>query len=130
MAKRPRGRPRKVPVAPAQAELLLAPAEAPLPSVKRKPGRPRKVATAELAAVAEPEPGSPVADGGVWKLRPKAELPIELLNLFPCHPAEPSPPEQAAAMSVRNGGHFGMLRYASWDRDAGTIDRSTFLDQG
>ena len=76
VAKRPRGRPRKVPAAPAQAELLLALAEAPLPSVKRKLGRPRKVATAELAAVAEPEPGSPVVKGGVWKLRPKAELPI------------------------------------------------------
>ena len=39
-------------MAPAQAELLLGPAEAPLPSLKRKPGRPRKVVTAELAAVA------------------------------------------------------------------------------
>ena len=76
VAKRPRGRPRKVQVAPAQAELLLAPAEAPLPSLKRKPGRPRKVATAELAIAVEPEPGSPVAEGGVWKLRPKAELPV------------------------------------------------------
>ena len=87
VAKRPRGRPRKVPVAPAQAELLLAPAEAPLPSPKRKPGRPRKVVTAELAAVAEPEPGSPVAEGGVWKLRPKAELPVTSSRA--CSPATP-----------------------------------------
>ena len=77
MAKRPRGRPRKVQAAPAQAELLLAPAEAPLPFPKRRPGRPRKVATAGLAiAIPEPEPGSPVGEGGVWKLRPKAELPV------------------------------------------------------
>ena len=92
VAKRPRGRPRKVQVAPAQAELLLAPAEAPLPSPKRKPGRPRKVVTAELAAVAEPEPGSPVAEGGVWKLRPKAELPVTAPEPVPLPPrrAEPS----------------------------------------
>ena len=92
VAKRPRGRPRKVPVAPAQAELLLGPAEAPLPSPKRKPGRPRKVVTAELAAVAEPEPGSPVGEGGVWKLRPKAELPVTAPEPVPLPPrrAEPS----------------------------------------
>ena len=48
----------------------------------------------------------------------------QLPSLFPCHPAELSPPEQAAAMSARSGGHFGMSRCASWGRDAGTIDRS------
>jgi len=92
VAKRPRGRPRKVQVAPAQAELLPAPAEASLPSPKRKPGRPRKVATAELAAVAEPEPALPVADGGVWKLRPKGELPVNHPKPVPLSPrrAEPS----------------------------------------
>ena len=92
VAKRPRGRPRKVPVAPAQAELLLGPAEAPLPSPKRKPGRPRKVVTAELAAVVELEPGSPVTEGGVWKLRPKAELPVSHPEPVPLPPrrAEPS----------------------------------------
>ena len=92
VAKRPRGRPRKVPVAPAQPELLLGPAEAPLPSPKRKPGRPRKVVTMELAAIAEPEPGSALAEGGVWKLRPKAELPVPAPEPVPLPPrrAEPS----------------------------------------
>ena len=92
VAKRPRGRPRKVPVAPAQAELLLAPAEAPLPSPKRKPGRSRKVVTAELAIAVEPELGSPVAEGGVWKLRPRAELPVTAPEPVPLPPrrAEPS----------------------------------------
>jgi len=92
VAKRPRGRPRKVPVAPAQAELLLAPTEAPLPSPKRKPGRPRKVVTAELAAIVEPEPGSALAEGGVWKLRPKAELPVTAPEpvLLPPRRAEPT----------------------------------------
>src|SRR6478735_5399154 len=98
VAKRPRGRPRKVPVAPAQAELLLGPTEAPLPSPKRKPGRPRKVVTAELAAIAEPEPGSTLAEDGVWKLRSKAELPVTApeLVLLPPRRAEP----------VRTGGGY------------------------
>ena len=91
VAKRPRGRPRKVPVAPAQAELLLGPAEAPLPSPKRKPGRPRKVVTAELAAVAEPEPGSPVAENALWKLRPKAELPVTAPEPVPLPPRRAEP---------------------------------------
>ena len=88
VAKRPRGRPRKVPVAPAQAELLLGPAEAPLPSPKRKPGRPRKVAIAELAAAAELEPelGPALAKGGMWKLRPKAELPVTAPEPVPLPP--------------------------------------------
>jgi len=92
VAERPRGRPRKVQVAPAEAELLLGPAEAPLPSPKRKPGRPRKVATVELAAIAEPEPGPALAEGGVWKLRPKAELPVTAPEPVPLPPrrAEPS----------------------------------------
>ena len=92
VAKRPRGRPRKVPTAQAQAELLLAPAEAPLPFPKRRPGRPRKVATAGLAIAIEPEPGSPVGEGGVWKLRPKAELPVIAPEPVPLPPrrAEPS----------------------------------------
>ena len=91
VAKRPRGRPRKVPVAPAHAELLLDPAEAPLPSSKRKSGRPRKVVTAELAAVVEPELGSPVAGGGVWKLRPKAELPVTAPEPVPMSPGRVEP---------------------------------------
>ena len=86
VAERPRGRPRKVQVAPAEAELLLGPAEAPLPSPKRKPGRPRKVATAELVAIAEPEPGPALAEGGVWKLRPKAELPVTAPEPVPLPP--------------------------------------------
>ena len=98
VAKRPRGRPRKVPVAPAQAELLLAPAEAPLPSPKRKPGRPRKVVTAELAVAIEPEPGSPVAEDGMWKLRPKAELAVS-------HP-EPVPIPPRRAEPSRTGGGY------------------------
>ena len=66
-----------------------------------------------------------LAEGGVWKLRPKAELPVTAIpSLFPCHPAELSPPARAVAMSARSGGHFGMSRCASWGRDAGTIDRS------
>ena len=91
VAKRPRGRPRKVPVAPAHAELLLDPAEAPLPSSKRKSGRPRKVVTAELAIAVEPEPGSPVAEGGVWKLRPKAELPVTAPEPVPLPPRRAEP---------------------------------------
>ncbi len=98
VAKRPRGRPRKVPVAPAQAELLLAPAEAPLPSLKRKPGRPRKVVTAELVIAAEPEPGPALAEGGVWKLRPKAELPVTA--------PEPVPMSPRRAEFVRTGGGY------------------------
>ena len=85
-------------MAQVQAELLLAPAEAPLPSPKRKPGRPRKVVTAELAAIAEPEPGSPVAKGGVWKLRPKAELAVN-------HP-EPVPMPPRRAELARTGGGY------------------------
>ena len=91
VAKRPRGRLRKVPVAPGQPELLLGPAETPLPSLKRKPGRPRKVITAELAAAAEPEPGSPVAADGVWKLRPKAELPVTAPESVPLPPRRAEP---------------------------------------
>ena len=124
VAKRPRGRPRKVPVAPAQAELLLGPAEAPLPSPKRKPGRPRKVVTAELAAVVEPEPGSALRKAVCGSCGRRQSCRSPLPSLFPCHPAELSPPERVAAMSARSGGHFGMSRCASWGRDAGTIDRS------
>ena len=94
VAKRPRGRPRKVSVAPAQAELLLGATEAPLPSPKRKPGRPRKVVTVEVAVAVEPEPALPATEDGLWKLRPKAKLPVthpEPVPLPP-HRAEPSRP--------------------------------------
>ena len=76
---------------PAVAKLLLGPAEAPLPSLKRKPDQPRKVATAELAIAVEPEPGSPVAEGGVWKLRPKAELPVPAPEPVPLPPRRAEP---------------------------------------
>ena len=71
--KRPRGRPRKVPVDPSHAELLVG-LEIPLAAPKRKPGRPRKV-RAEEAALEPAKAPSPGDETVVWKLRPKAALP-------------------------------------------------------
>ncbi len=72
--KRPRGRPRKVPVDPSQAELLVG-REIPLAAPKRKPGRPRKVHAEE--ATLDPALETPAAgdEAVVWKLRPKEALP-------------------------------------------------------
>jgi hypothetical protein len=79
-AKRPRGRPRKVPaVVETQRHLerALDIAEAPLPSPrssKREPDAPQKDRDAELEPVSEPEPQPRAGDTEPWKLRPKAEL--------------------------------------------------------
>ena len=73
--KRPRGRPRKVPTIERPAEPMLGTAADPLPSPKRKPGRPRKVRVEAVEPVAAPGPSSMAGEGGLWKLRPKAELP-------------------------------------------------------
>lgn len=72
--KRPRGRPRKVPVDPSSAELLPS-VEIPLAAPRRKPGRPRKVRAEEAAL--DPASDTPASgdEAVVWKLRPKAALP-------------------------------------------------------
>ena len=72
--KRPRGRPRKVPVDPSHAELLVG-LEIPRAAPKRKPGRPRKVRPEEAALDPAPETPAPGDEAVVWKLRPKAALP-------------------------------------------------------
>ena len=72
--KRPRGRPRKVPVDPSHAELLVG-REIPLAAPKRKPGRPRKARAEEAALDPATEPPTPGDEAVVWKLRPKAALP-------------------------------------------------------
>jgi AbrB family looped-hinge helix DNA binding protein len=90
---RPRGRPRKVPTVGHPAEAMLGNGQAPLPASKRKPGRPRKALVEEAQPVVEPGPSSMVGAGGLWKLRPKAELPAASPELEPVPPArrpEPS----------------------------------------
>jgi len=88
--KRPRGRPRKVPTVERPSELMLGAAAAPLPAPKRKPGRPRKALVEEAQPVAEPGPLSSAGAGGLWKLRPKAELPTASPEPVP-PPRRPEP---------------------------------------
>jgi AbrB family looped-hinge helix DNA binding protein len=97
--KRPRGRPRNVPAIERPAELIVATGEEPLPSPKRKPGRPRKVHVEEVEPVAAPAPSSMVGEGGLWKLRPKAELTASRPE------PEPVPPPRRPEPSRVGGSH-------------------------
>jgi bifunctional DNA-binding transcriptional regulator/antitoxin component of YhaV-PrlF toxin-antitoxin module len=93
-AKRPRGRPRKVRAIEDQPELMPGMAESSLPAPKRKPGRPRKVRAEEIGPVAGPG-SARTGESGLWKLRPKAELPVASPDPEPILPPprrpEPSP---------------------------------------
>jgi AbrB family looped-hinge helix DNA binding protein len=88
--KRPPGRPRKVQAVERPSEFMLETATAALPVPKRKPGRPRKVRVEEAQPVAEPGPLSSAGAGGLWKLRPKAELPTASPEPVP-PPRRPEP---------------------------------------
>ena len=124
--KRPRGRPRKVPVIEHLFDLMPGIAGDPLPSPKRKPGRPRKVRLEEAGPAAEPGPSSTAGESALWKLRPKAELTRKALILFRRHPDAPSPPGSVAARSARSGGRSGTSRFASSVQGEGTTGCSGY----
>ena len=96
--KRPRGRPRKVPVDPSHAELLPG-LEIPLASPKRKPGRPRKVRPEEAAREPTLETPAPGNEAVVWKLRPKTALPEASPD-----PVPEAPPPRRRAPTWTGGG--------------------------
>ena len=89
--KRPRGRPRKAQAVERPSELMPGIGQAPLPSPKRKPGRPLKVRVEEAQPIAKPAPSSLVGAGGLWKLRPKVELPVASPDPVPPPPRRPEP---------------------------------------
>ena len=95
--KRPRGRPRKVQTIVRPSELMLAIAEDPLPSPKRKPGRPRKIRLEEAEPAAEPASPSMVGESTLWKLRPKAELAAKSPDPAPPPPRRPEPSPLASS---------------------------------
>jgi AbrB family looped-hinge helix DNA binding protein len=95
--KRPRGRPRKVQTIERPSELMLETAGDPLPLPKRRPGRLRKVCVDEVEPAVEPGPSSRAAETGLWKLRPKAELPAAS--------PEPAPPSRRPEPSRYGGSH-------------------------
>jgi AbrB family looped-hinge helix DNA binding protein len=98
---RPRGRPRKVQTLERPSELMLGTAGDPLPLPKRRLGRPRKVRVDEVEPAVEPGPSSRAAETGLWKLRPKAELPAA----SPEPESEPAPPPRRPEPSRYGGNH-------------------------
>ena len=96
--KRPRGRPRKVQAVEQPSEAMAGNGD-PLPAPKRKPGRPRKALVEADQPVAEARPSSLVGESGLWKLRPKAELPAASPE------PEPAPPPRRPEPSRYGGSH-------------------------
>ena len=89
--KRPRGRPRKVQAVERPSELMLGTAGDLLPTPRRKPGRPRKIRVEEAQPITEARPSFMVGEGGLWKLRPKVELPVASPDPAPLPPRRPEP---------------------------------------
>ena len=96
--KRPRGRPRKAQAVERPSELMLGTAGDLLPTPRRKPGRPRKIRVEEAQPITEARPSFMVGEGGLWKLRPKVELPMASPE------PEPAPPPPRRPEPSRYGG--------------------------
>ena len=95
-AKRPRGRPRKIRAVDGQPLLVPDLAESPLPAAKRKPGRPRKVRAEEIELLS-----ARAGESGLWKLRPKAELPIVSPDPEPVPPPRRPEPSRTGGSQER-----------------------------
>ena len=129
VAKRPRGRPRKGRWPKCKPSCCWPRQRLPCPPQSAsRVGRARlPPRSSQLLPSRNQDRRLPRAVCGSCGRRPSCRS--QLLSLFPCHPAELSPLTWAVAMSAKSGDHFGMSRYVSWGRDAGTIDRSEVRTQ-